>query len=366
MTYSRCGRSGLLLPAISLGLWQNFGGDRPLETSRAIVRRAFDLGITHFDLANNYGPPYGSAEETFGRAPAQGPRALPRRARDLDEGRLRHVARPLRRSRLAQVPAGQPRPEPAAHGPRLRRHLLLAPARPRDAAGGDARRAGHRRAPGQGAVRGHLLLLGGAHAPRRPRSCASSGRRCSSTSPRTRCSTAGSSAACWTSSASRASAASSSRRSPRACSPTATSTASRPARAPAATARSRRDMLTEQALEKIRALDGIAKRRGQTLAQMALAWTLRDPRVTSALVGASSVAAARGQRRRARPARLHGRRARGDRSSRDRQRHQPLGRIERRMSAGLRTPLCDLLGIRVPILLAGMARARARPSSPQP
>src|SRR5881409_3885405 len=66
MPYNRCGRSGLLLPAISLGLWQNFGGDRPLETSREIVRRAFDLGITHFDLANNYGPPYGSAEETFG------------------------------------------------------------------------------------------------------------------------------------------------------------------------------------------------------------------------------------------------------------------------------------------------------------
>ena len=65
--YRRCGRSGLLLPAISLGLWQNFGHDRPLETSRAILRRAFDLGITHFDLANNYGPPYGSAEETFGR-----------------------------------------------------------------------------------------------------------------------------------------------------------------------------------------------------------------------------------------------------------------------------------------------------------
>ncbi len=67
MTYNRCGRSGLQLPAVSLGLWQNFGGDRPFETSRAIVRRAFDLGITHFDLANNYGPPYGSAEETFGR-----------------------------------------------------------------------------------------------------------------------------------------------------------------------------------------------------------------------------------------------------------------------------------------------------------
>ena len=67
MPYRRSGRSGLLLPAISLGFWWNFGHDRPLETSRAIVRRAFDVGITHFDLANNYGPPYGSAEENFGR-----------------------------------------------------------------------------------------------------------------------------------------------------------------------------------------------------------------------------------------------------------------------------------------------------------
>jgi len=67
MPYRRCGRSGLQLPAISLGLWQNFGDDRPLRDSRAILRRAFDLGITHFDLANNYGPPYGSAEINFGR-----------------------------------------------------------------------------------------------------------------------------------------------------------------------------------------------------------------------------------------------------------------------------------------------------------
>ena len=66
MIYRRCGRSGLKLPAISLGLWWNFGHDRALDSSRAIVRRAFDLGITHFDLANNYGPPYGSAEENFG------------------------------------------------------------------------------------------------------------------------------------------------------------------------------------------------------------------------------------------------------------------------------------------------------------
>jgi L-glyceraldehyde 3-phosphate reductase len=67
MTYRRCGDSGLLLPAVSLGLWQNFGDDRLIQTQRAVLRRAFDLGITHFDLANNYGPPYGSAEINFGR-----------------------------------------------------------------------------------------------------------------------------------------------------------------------------------------------------------------------------------------------------------------------------------------------------------
>src|SRR3954464_5312247 len=67
MTYRRTGRSGLDLPAIRLGLWHNFGDDVPLERQRAVLRRAFDLGITHFDLANNYGPPYGSAETNFGR-----------------------------------------------------------------------------------------------------------------------------------------------------------------------------------------------------------------------------------------------------------------------------------------------------------
>jgi len=65
--YRRCGRSGILLPEVSLGLWHNFGDERPIDTQRAIIRRAFDLGITHFDLANNYGPPYGSAEINFGR-----------------------------------------------------------------------------------------------------------------------------------------------------------------------------------------------------------------------------------------------------------------------------------------------------------
>ena len=67
MPYRRCGRSGLKLPAVSLGLWHNFGDEQPIDSQRAILRRAFDLGITHFDLANNYGPPYGSAEINFGR-----------------------------------------------------------------------------------------------------------------------------------------------------------------------------------------------------------------------------------------------------------------------------------------------------------
>ncbi|WP_410535729.1 L-glyceraldehyde 3-phosphate reductase [Streptomyces sp. KL2] len=67
MPYRRVGRSGLKLPAVSLGLWHNFGDDRPLDTQRAILRRAFDLGVTHFDLANNYGPPPGAAEANFGR-----------------------------------------------------------------------------------------------------------------------------------------------------------------------------------------------------------------------------------------------------------------------------------------------------------
>src|SRR3954471_6473160 len=71
MRYRRSGRSGLELPMISLGFWQNFGDDRPIETQRAVMRRAFDLGITHFDLANNYGPPYGAAEVNAGRILAQ-------------------------------------------------------------------------------------------------------------------------------------------------------------------------------------------------------------------------------------------------------------------------------------------------------
>ena len=101
MEYRRTGRSGLKLPAVSLGLWHNFGDDRTLESQRAILRRAFDLGVTHFDLANNYGPPPGSAELNFGKLFAQDFRPVPRRAGHLHQGRLPDAPRPVRRVGLA-------------------------------------------------------------------------------------------------------------------------------------------------------------------------------------------------------------------------------------------------------------------------
>ena len=217
MPYRRCGRSGLDLPAISLGLWQNFGDDQPLATQRAILRRAFDLGVTHFDLANNYGPPYGSAELNFGRILREDLRPLPRRAGDLDEGGLRHVARALRRPRLAEVPALEPGAVADPDGARPRRRLLLAPARRR------TRRWRRRWAPWtRPSARARPATPASRPTappgpPRRRASCATSGRRCSSTSRPTRCSTAGSRRTCSTSSGARASAASSSRRSRRGC-----------------------------------------------------------------------------------------------------------------------------------------------------
>ena len=86
--YRRCGRSGIMLPEVSLGLWQNFGDGKPIEDQRAILRRAFDLGVTHFDLANNYGPPYGSAGDQLRPDHAGGPAPVPRRADHLHQGRL--------------------------------------------------------------------------------------------------------------------------------------------------------------------------------------------------------------------------------------------------------------------------------------
>ena len=290
MPYRRCGRSGLKLPAISLGPVAELRRRPPARD--AAGDPAPRLRPRHHPLRPGQQL---RAALRLGRGelrahPRRGPAPVARRARHLDQGGLRHVARPVWRVGLAQVPAREPRPEPEADGPRLRRHLLLAPPRPRHAARGDARRAStprcaraRRCTPGSPRTR--------RSAPRRrSRSCATSARRCSSTSPPTRCSTAGSSPTCSTCSAARASGAI-------VFSPLGQGMLtdryldgipedSRAAREGSLS----KSMLSDENLERVRALNEIAQRRGQTLAQLALAWTLRDPRVTSTLIGASSVA----------------------------------------------------------------------------
>ena len=289
MIYNRCGRSGLLLPAISLGLWQNFGGDRPLETSRAIVRRAFDLGITHFDLANNYGPPYGSAEETFGVL-------------------MEKDLAPFRDELVISTKAGYDM-WPGPYGDFGSRKYLLA------SLDQSLKRMGldyvdifysHRRDPGtpmeetlgalDTAVRQGKALYAGISSYSAERTAEAAGILRDLGTPllihqpsysmlnrwieRGLLDVLGDEGVgCIT------------------FSPLAQGmlTDRYLGGIPADSRASRNgslspDMLTDQALEKIRALDALAKGRGQTLAQMALAWTLRDPRVTSTLVGASSVA----------------------------------------------------------------------------
>ncbi len=177
MQYRRCGESGLKLPAISLGLWHNFGGDRPYEASRAILRHAFDMGVTHIDLANNYGPPYGSAEETFGRVlrddlrPYRDELVISTKAGyDMWPGPYGEWARASTCSRrLDQIAT--------AHGSRLRGHLLFAPVRSGDPARRDDGRARHGSTPGEGSLHGHLLLFAredarGVRAPRVARDAA--------------------------------------------------------------------------------------------------------------------------------------------------------------------------------------------------
>jgi aryl-alcohol dehydrogenase-like predicted oxidoreductase len=289
MTYNRCGRSGLLLPAVSLGLWQNFGGDRPLETSRAIVRRAFDLGITHFDLANNYGPPYGSAEETFGTL-------------------LQKDLAPFRDELVISTKAGYDM-WPGPYGDFGSRKYLLA------SLDQSLERTGldyvdifysHRHDPDtpleetlgalDTAVRQGKALYAGisSYSPQRTAEAARILRDLGtpllihqpSYSMLNRWIERGlldvlgeEGIGCIV------------------FSPLAQGmlTDRYLGGIPADSRASRdgslsRDMLSQQAFEKIRALDALAKGRGQTLAQMALAWTLRDARVTSTLVGASSVA----------------------------------------------------------------------------
>ena len=178
MIYNRCGRSGLKLPAISLGLWHNFGGDTPHETKRAICRKAFDLGITHFDLANNYGPPPGSAETAFGeilRTDFAGYRdeliISTKAGYDMWPGPYGEWG--SRKYLLASLDQSLKR-----HGPRLCRHLLFAPLRPRHAARGDDGRARPRRALRQGALCRHLVLQFAAHPRGGRRSCSDLGTPC--------------------------------------------------------------------------------------------------------------------------------------------------------------------------------------------
>jgi L-glyceraldehyde 3-phosphate reductase len=288
MQYRPSGRSGLKLPALSFGLWQNFGSEVPLEHARAIVRRAFDLGITHFDLANNYGPPYGSAEETFGRL-------------------LRDDLAPYRDELVISTKAGYDM-WPGPYGELGSRKYLLA------SLDQSLRRMGldyvdifysHRFDPDtpleetmgalDSAVRkGKALYVGiSSYSAERTRDAAAILRDLGTPllinqpsysmlnrwiEPDLLDALGELGVGCIV------------------FSPLAQgmltdkyldgvpagSRASRPGSLS-------RELLTEEALSRIRALNGIAAGRGQRLAQMALAWTLRDPRVTSALIGASSV-----------------------------------------------------------------------------
>ena len=288
MPYRRCGRSGLKLPAISLGLWWNFGHDRPFDTSRAIVRRAFDLGVTHFDLANNYGPPYGSAEENFGRL-------------------LRSDLRPFRDELVISTKAGYDM-WPGPYGEWGSRKYLLA------SLDQSLERMGldyvdifysHRFDPEtpleetmgalDAAVRQGKALYAGISSYSAERTTEAAeilrelgtpllihqpsysmlnrwieqglldvigelGIGCIGFSPLGQ----GMLTDRYLDGIPEGS---------RASGPTSLSP----------------DLLTEEALDKVRALREIAVARGQTLAQMALAWTLRDARMTSTLIGASSV-----------------------------------------------------------------------------
>jgi len=289
MPYRRCGRSGLDLPLISLGLSQNFGTTRPLEDARAVLRRAFDLGITHFDLANNYGPPYGSAETNFGRLLAE----------DL---------RPYRDELVISTKAGYDM-WPGPYGDRGSRKYLLASL---DQSLG---RIGldyvdifysHRADPRtpleetMGALatavrQGKALYVGiSSYSPERATEAAAILRGLGapllihqpSYSMLNRWIERGLldvleevGAGCI------------------AFSPLAQGmlTDKYLAGVPEGSRATRegslsRSFLSEENLARVRALDAIARARGQSLSQMALAWVLRDPRVTSALVGVSSVA----------------------------------------------------------------------------
>ena len=289
MPYRRCGRSGIKLPPISLGLWNRFGDDTPLENQRAIIRRAFDLGITHFDLANNYGPPYGSAELNFGRI-------------------LREDLRPYRDELIISTKAGYDM-WPGPYGEWGSRKYLLA------SLDQSLKRMGleyvdifysHRFDPEtpleetigalDTAVRSGRALYAGisSYSAERTAEAAQIARSLGtpllihqpSYSMFNRWIESGLLDACEADGLGII-----------AFSPLAQGMLTdrylggipEDSRA-AQDFYLKKDFINEQNMARVRALNQIAGRRGQKLAQMAIAWVLRDPRVTSALIGASSVA----------------------------------------------------------------------------
>ena len=188
--YRRTGRSGLDLPAFSFGLWQKFGADYAFDTQREIILRAFDLGITHFDNADRYGPPHRGAQQTFGRVLARelapyrdelilSTKAGTRSGRALTCGAVpaRILLRPWTTACVTSAPTTST--------------SSTTTPRPDDAVGGDGRRPGRMRAIGQGAVHRHLQLPARSHPRRSPICCGRRACRCSSIRPGTRSTTAG-------------------------------------------------------------------------------------------------------------------------------------------------------------------------------
>jgi L-glyceraldehyde 3-phosphate reductase len=290
MPYRRTGRSGLLLPAISLGLWHNFGDDAPLSQQRAVLRRAFDLGVTHFDLANNYGPPYGSAEVNFGRI-------------------LREDLAPYRDELIVSSKAGYDM-WPGPYGEWGSRKYLLA------SLDQSLRRMGldyvdvfysHRFDPDtpleetlgalDSAVRAGKALYAGISSYSGARTAEAVAILRELGTPLLIHQPSHSLLNRWI----EEDLLDVLGREGVGCivfSPLAQGLLTDkylggdvPAGTRAAEGRSMTGaMLDERTLAHVRALDEVAQRRGQTLAQMAIAWTLRDPRVTSSLIGARTVA----------------------------------------------------------------------------
>jgi L-glyceraldehyde 3-phosphate reductase len=288
MLYRRCGRSGLDLPAVSLGLWWNFGHDRPFETSRAIVRRAFDLGVTHFDLANNYGPPFGAAEENFGRmlaadlAPYRDELVISTKAGWVmwtgpygDRGSRKYLLASLDQS-LGRMGLDyvdifySHRPDPETPLEETMGALATAVHQGKALYAGISSYSAARTAEAAAVLRDQgveLLIHQPSYSmlnrwiePELLDVLGDEGVGCIVFSPLAQ----GMLTDKYLD---------------------GIPEGSRATRGYALS----EDLLTEESLAKIRALNEIAGRRGQTLAQTALAWTLRDPRVTSTLIGASSV-----------------------------------------------------------------------------